>query len=268
MEHQLGVLGVGHLATAVLQGAFEHGVLDPRTVLLADHDPARLEGFASMGCGVVGGASALRAATRILCAVRPQEFPAAAESLGPLGSEHLLVSVMAGLGAASIRTALGGDCRVIRTMPNMGALLHCSMTAVAAGPGATADDIEFVDRLFGAIGLVANVPEHLLSAATAVSGSGPGWVYLLAAAMVEAAESVGFEPELSQTMVRQTILAAARTLETSDQSIERLLEGIASKGGTTEAGLAAMREHGFVDAVRAGIVAARDRGDALGAADQ
>lgn len=268
MGHELGVLGVGHLAKAILQGTFEHGVLEPGAVLLADHDPVKLERFAAMGCGVVDAASGLRGADRILCAVRPQEFPAAAESIGPLGPEHLVVSVMAGLGSEAIRAALGGACRVVRTMPNMGALLQCSMTAVAPGPGATADDIEFVDRLFGAVGLVADVEERLLSAATAVSGSGPGWVYLLAAAMVEAAESVGFDPNLSDTMVRQTILAAARNLETSDQSIEQLLGGIASKGGTTEAGLAAMREHGFVEAVRAGITAARDRGDALGAAAQ
>ncbi|MEE2718311.1 MAG: pyrroline-5-carboxylate reductase [Planctomycetota bacterium] len=268
MGHELGVLGVGHLATAILQGAFEHGVLEPRSVLLADHDHARLEHFAAQGCLVVDSTAELNSAPRVLCAVRPQEFAVAAEELGALGPEHLLISVMAGLGAESIRAALGGDCRVVRTMPNMGALLHCSMTAVSPGPGANADDIEFVDRLFGAVGLVADVEERLLSAATAVSGSGPGWVYLLAAAMVEAAESVGFDPSLSDTMVRQTILAAARNLEASDRSIESLLDGIASKGGTTEAGLAAMREHGFVDAVRAGIVAARDRGDALGAADQ
>ena len=264
MEHQLGVLGVGHLATAILQGAFEHGVLDPRSVVLADHLPDRLERFASQGCRIADSVSDLHSASRILCAVRPQEFPAAAQELGGLAADHLVISVMAGVGSDAIRAALGGDCRVVRTMPNMGALLHCSMTAIAPGADASADDVEFVDELFGAIGLVANVPEHLLSAATAVSGSGPGWVYLLAAAMVEAAGSVGFEPELSQTMVRQTILAAARTLETSDQSIERLLEGIASTGGTTEAGLNVMREHGFVETVRAGVTAARDRGDELG----
>ena len=264
MEHQLGVLGVGHLATAILQGAFEHGVLDPGSVVLADHASERLERFASQGCRIAGSTSELHSASRILCAVRPQEFPAAAKELGGLASDHLLISVMAGIGSDAIRTALGGGCRVVRTMPNMGALLHCSMTAVAPGPGASKADVEFVDRLFGAVGLVADVPEHLLSAATAVSGSGPGWVYLLAAAMVEAAESVGFESDLSHTMVRQTILAAARTLETSDQSIERLLAGIASKGGTTEAGLNVMREHGFVETVRAGVAAARDRGDELG----
>ena len=101
MGHELGVLGVGHLATAILQGAFEHGVLEPRSVLLADHDRARLERFASQGCLVVDTPSELNSAPRVLCAVRPQEFTVAAEELGTLGSDHLLISVMAGLGADS-----------------------------------------------------------------------------------------------------------------------------------------------------------------------
>ncbi|MEE2718243.1 MAG: pyrroline-5-carboxylate reductase [Planctomycetota bacterium] len=267
MELQLGVLGVGHLSTAILQGVFEHGVLDPGSVLLADRDPDRLEDFAGLGCPVVPSTELVRA-PRILCAVRPQDFPAAAAELAPLGSEHLVISVMAGLGSDSIRNSLGGACRVVRTMPNAGAVLGCSMTAVARGPGATDDDDAFVERLFGAIGLTVEIDERMLSAATAVSGSGPGWVYLLASAMHDAAVAVGFDSQLADTKVRQTILAAARTLETSGQPFDQLIEGIASKGGTTEAGLRVMRENGFVEAVVAGITAARDRGDALGAADQ
>ena len=268
MAFELGVLGVGHLAGAVLEGAFEHGVLTPESIIVADHQADRREHFAGMGCAVAEQARGLRVAPRILCAVRPQDFAVASDELGPLDETHLVISVMAGIDSATIRSGLGGACRVIRTMPNTGAMLGCSMTAVAPGPGAIESDITFVNSLFGAIGRTVDIEESLLSAATAVSGSGPGWVYLLASAMVDAAVEVGFDPGTADTMTRQTILAAARCMAEGDTSVASLLQGIASKGGTTEAGLSAMAEHGFAEAVLAGIVAARDRGDALGAEGQ
>jgi len=268
MALKLSVLGTGHMASAILDGVFEHGILSPDEVRLFDHSPERLRRFAEMGCGIADSARALAESSRILCAVRPQEFPAAAELLGELSPDHLLISVMAGIDSATISRHLGGSCRVVRTMPNTGALIGCSMTAVSAGHGALDSDIEFVDTLFDAIGRTVDVDEGMLSAATAVSGSGPGWVYLLASSMIAAAAEVGIDGADADTMVRQTILAAARTLDSDDAGVEGLLAGIASKGGTTEAGLAAMRDAGFVESVRAGIVAARDRGDALGRSDQ
>ena len=268
MAYELGVLGAGHLAGAVLKGAFEHGVLEPGSIIVADHHAGRREHFAGMGCAVAEQSRGLRVAPRILCAVRPQEFAAAAAEVGPLDEAHLVISVMAGIDSATIQSALGGECRVIRTMPNTGAMLGCSMTAISPGPGARQPDIAFVDSLFDSIGRTVDIDESLLSAATAVSGSGPGWVYLLASAMVDAAVEVGFDPGTADLMTRQTILAAARCMAEGEATVATLLQGIASKGGTTEAGLSAMGEHGFEEAVRAGIIAARDRGDALGATGQ
>jgi len=268
MAYELGVLGAGHLAGAVLKGAFEHGVLDPGSIIIAEHHQERRDFFAGLGCAVAGEAGDLQEAPRILCAVRPQEFAAAAAEVGALDETHLVISVMAGVDSATIHSGFGGRCRVIRTMPNTGAMLGCSMTAIAPGPGAQPPDIAFVDSLFNSIGRTVDIDESLLNAATAVSGSGPGWVYLLASAMTDAAVEVGFDPETADLMTRQTILAAARSMAEGEVAVTTLLQGIASKGGTTEAGLSAMGEHGFEEAVRAGIIAARDRGDALGATGQ
>lgn len=268
MALQLSVLGTGHMASAILDGVFDHGILSPGEVRLYDRSPRRLERFSELGCGIADSAGELADSSRILCAVRPQEFPDAAVELGGLSADHLLISVMAGVDSSTISRLLGGDCRVVRTMPNAGALFGCSMTAVSAGHGAGDSDVEFVNSLFDAIGRTVDVDERLLSAATAVSGSGPGWVFLLASSMIAGAVDVGVSAADADVMVRQTIVGAAKLLEQDDSTVEALLAGITSRGGTTEAGLAAMRDAGFVDSVREGIVAARDRGDVLGRSDQ
>lgn len=263
MGHELGVLGVGHLATALLDGVFKGGVLAPEQVLLADQAPDRLERFAAMGCSIAPANAELKAAQRLLLAVRPQSFDDAASSLGDLKESHLVISVMAGLESTHIQVSLGGSCRVVRAMPNLGAAHGSSMTCMATGQGADEEDLEWACVLFNAIGMTSRIDESLMSAATAVCGSGPGWVYLLAASMAAGARDVGFDDEEAYAMVRQVLKGASQALAATDLDMDSLLDSVASAGGTTEAGLAAMRSKGFEEAVRAGIIAARDRGEEL-----
>ncbi len=263
MGFELGVLGVGHLASALLDGVFKRGVLAPEQVLLSDAHPVHLDRFAAMGCAIASSNADLKAAPRLLLAVRPQSFEEAASTLGPCADDQLVISVMAGLDSGRIRDALGGSCRMVRAMPNTGATYGASMTCVATGEGGTEEDLRWTTDLFDSIGLTTRIEESLMSAATAVCGSGPGWVYLLASSMVAGAREVGFDEAASEAMVRQVLLGASSVLEHSSSDLDALLDAVASKGGTTEAGLAAMRAGGFEEAVRAGIVAARDRGDEL-----
>ena len=129
--------------------------------------------------------------------------------------------------------------------------------------GGTEQDLQWTTDLFNSIGTTTPIDESLMSAATAVCGSGPGWIYLLASAMVAGARDVGFDEERSETMVRQVLQGASLVLENTSSSLESLLDAVASAGGTTEAGLDVMRTKGFEEAVRAGIIAARDRGEEL-----
>lgn len=263
MGCEMGVLGVGHLATALLDGVFKRGVLSPEQVLLSDHVPAQLDRFAAMGCTIASSNVELKAAPRLLLAVRPQSFVDAASSIGDLSSEQLVISVMAGLDSSTIQQALGGACRIVRAMPNTGATFGASMTCLATGAGGNEEDLQWTTNLFNAIGATAKIDESLMSAATAVCGSGPGWIYLLASAMVAGARDVGFDEERSQAMVRQVLRGASLVMDNTSSDLDMLLDSIASAGGTTEAGLDVMRSKGFEEAVRAGIIAARDRGEEL-----
>ena len=263
MTIQLGVLGVGHLASALLDGVLEHGVVSAEEVLLMDLDAGRTAPFARRGCQVASDAAALAAAPRLLLSVRPQSFADAAGALGALTESNLVISVMAGGTSEHIRSMLGGCCRVVRVMPNTAAAVGESMTTIAAGATATAEDLQWTTTLFDAVGRTCVIDESLMSAATAVCGSGPGWLKLFGSALAKAAMDVGFDADTADRLVRQTLLGAATTVRNSDQSFDALLDAVATAGGTTEAGLAAMRNDGFEDAVRRGVIAARDRGDAL-----
>jgi len=263
MTIELGVLGVGHLASGVLKGVFDHGILSPGEVVVSDLHLERVSPFADLGCVVGSDDTPLRSAPRILMAVRPQSMHDAAATLGLLEQSHLLISVMAGIGASDVQNACGGACRVVRVMPNTAAAIGESMTLIAPGVGATDEDVHWVTALFDSVGRTCVIDESLMSAATAVCGSGPGWLKLFALSMVKAACDVGFDARTADALVRQTLYGAASALQSSDQSIEALIESVATSGGTTEAGLEVMRSNGFEDAVRRGVIAARDRGDEL-----
>ena len=142
MGCEMGVLGVGHLASALLEGVFKHGVLSPEQVLLSDHVPAQLDRFAAMGCTIASSNAELKTAPRLLLAVRPQSFDEAAAGIGDLSSEQLVISVMAGLDSSTIQQALGGACRVVRAMPNTGATFGASMTCLATGAGGNEEDLQ------------------------------------------------------------------------------------------------------------------------------
>ena len=263
MAIQLSVLGVGHLASALLNGVFEHGILAPEQVLLMDQDASRVLSFAKRGCQVTEDAAALASAPRLMVAVRPQSFDDAAASVVGLDASNLVISVMAGFDSTRIQTGLGGLCRVVRVMPNTAAAIGESMTTIAAGDTATESDLQWTTELFDAVGRTCVIDESLMSAATAVCGSGPGWFKLFAQALSEAAIDVGFDSKTADLLVRQTLFGAAASVRNSEHTLEELLAAVATAGGTTEAGLAVMRSAGFEESVRRGVIAARDRGDEL-----
>ncbi|MDP6478867.1 MAG: pyrroline-5-carboxylate reductase [Phycisphaerales bacterium] len=262
MTVEIGFLGAGHMGLAIIKGGLSAGLWPPESVIVADSDAARRAAAGSLGCEAVSGSESLRAAPIVVLCVRPQDFPAAAAGLA--GSEpRLVISIMAGIESAIIGGSCGEAARVIRAMPNAPAAIGRGMTAIAKGVGATDGDFEAARRLFSGIGRTVAVSEGMMCAVTAVSGSGPAWVYLLAEAIRSEAVSLGLPDRTSDTLVRGMVEGAAAMLGGSELTPAELREAVTTPGGTTEAGLAAMREAGLVEAVRAGVAAACRRGEEL-----
>jgi pyrroline-5-carboxylate reductase len=151
-------------------------------------------------------------------------------------------------------------------MPNTPALVREGMTVLVGGGAATTDDVETARQLFVGVGeAVVVAEESLLDAVTAVSGSGPGFVFAFAEAWLRAAEAAGLAPDLAQRLVKQTLFGAAALWRQSAEPVERLRAMVTSPGGTTQAGLEALEARAFAQAVGAAIDAAARRSKELSA---
>ncbi len=265
---QLAVIGGGNMALAILLGAFEEEAIDPAGVVVAEPDEAKQAIFIDRGARCVRDASSLAdemvSDTQIMLAVKPQVFPAVASQLGDVG-DRVVISIMAGVQSETIRTALGGAARVVRTMPNTPAQVGMGVTAITLGAGAREGDDALAQSILGAVGDVVHIDENMLDAFTAVVGSGPAYVFALAEAMSTGARAVGIDAQLADRIVRGTIEGATSLLvDRGDQSPEALRLAVTSKGGTTAAAIGSMESEDFVGIVERAIIAARDRGAELG----
>jgi len=153
---------------------------------------------------------------------------------------------------------------VVRAMPNTAALVGAGAAAVAAGTGASDDDVTWAEEILGSVGTVVRVAEGQLDAVTGLSGSGPAYVFLLAEALVDAGVLVGLPRPVARSLAVQTLLGAARLLDETGETPEALRAAVTSPGGTTAAGLRALESRAVRAAVLEAVVAASERSRQLG----
>lgn len=237
---KLALVGAGKMGGAVLTGALRAGVLAPAEVGIYHPDEARRHNLAD-GFGVASlSDDDLHHAERILIAVKPQSFEAVAPLIARRNAPYL--SLMAGVSAITIAHRVGSH-RVVRAMPNLGARVGLSATALASLPQATADDLAIAHRLFGAIGTVYPLPESLFDAFTGLAGSGPAFAALFAEALADGGVRVGFSRDIARDLARQVLLATARLLEATPPG--NLKDEVASAGGTAITGVMALEQYGL-----------------------
>jgi pyrroline-5-carboxylate reductase len=263
MASRLGLIGGGNMGGAIVRGGIEAGVFAAREVIVADVDVARLDDFKSLGCETSLDARMAANAMQVVLAVKPQVFGQVAEAIAPLAQPKVVISIMAGLRSQAIRTALGEAARIVRVMPNTPCQIGTGMSAIALGDGANPGDEELTLSIFGALGRTVMVDESLMYAVTAVSGSGPAYVFLLAEAMEQAAVRLGIDQATANLLVKQTVMGAGKLLAESEQGAAALRKAVTSPGGTTAAALDVFEKRQFIDAVIEALTAARDRGHEL-----
>lgn len=253
------------MAEAIARGAITRGVVEASLMIAADPSAQRLAVFQSFGVeSATDNAGLVNAADTILLAVKPQTLPRLADALAGIDIDrHVVVSIMAGASCAKIEDAIGKPARVVRVMPNTPLMVGRGMAGVAMGPNARPGDDELAMRLFGACGEAIRVEESDLDAVTAVSGSGPAYVFYLAEAMQAAAAELGLSDN-ARLLVNQTILGSAELLSQSDDTPAELRRKVTSPGGTTEAAINHLDQNTVKDTIIAALRAARDRGVELG----
>ncbi len=258
------IVGGGVMGEAILSAALQAGVLARDSVTVVEKLPARRGQLASVyGVAVAGDFEAMAGADAVLLSVKPQEM---ASVRGKLNQGAVLVSIMAGTTIASLQQAFAHRA-VVRVMPNTPAAVKAGMSAWTATPEVTADQRDFVARLLSAIGReVYFDDEKKLDMATAVSGSGPAYVFLFIEALVEGAVSAGLPRAAAEEMVLQTVLGSALYALESGKSPADLRAQVTSPAGTTAAGLLALEKGAFRAAVIECVRAAHQRAIELGKA--
>jgi pyrroline-5-carboxylate reductase len=263
----VGLVGAGALADALVGGLLAAG-LPPHRLWVAYRSPGpRVERFRAAGLHVTQDKAEVAAAARTLVLlVKPADAAAALAELRDLvRPDHRILSCMAGVSTAYIEGALGGQrTRVLRAMPNLGAAVGASATALAAGRFADAEDRQAARELLAALGDVVEVDEDLMDAVTAVAGSGPAYVYYLMEALGDAARALDLPAAVARRLILQTVFGAAKLALESGRPPADLRQAVSSPGGTTVAALEVLEACGFRGAVEAAVRRAAQRSRELG----
>lgn len=258
---KLGVIGVGNMGGAIIRGCITGG-FDPADITVCGHHPDQLKEMADkLGISVSASAESLTAASDIiLIAVKPANMAEVLYDIEPAFTEKkILVSIAAGRTIESLAASCGTARRIVRAMPNTPALVGSGMTALSRSEYVTDDDYRAVESIFSCIGLVQEVPEHLMDAVTGLSGSGPAYVYMFIEALADGGVLNGLPRKQAVELAAQTVLGSARmVLETGGHPGE-LKDAVCSPGGTTIEAVRELEACGFRSAVIEAVTAACEK---------
>lgn len=264
MPDVIAFIGGGQMAAALI-GGLRAGGHPAARIRVAEPDAARAAALArEHGVEVAARAQDVASgADALVLAVKPQVMREAVAGLAP-AAPTTVISIAAGVRIASLRQWLGGSAPIVRTMPNTPALLRCGVTALFAEADVPAAARDRAERVLAAAGATCWVgSEELIDAVTALSGSGPAYYFLVTEALREAGAALGLDAATASLLATRTLAGAGRMAETGTD-VATLRANVTSKGGTTEAALAALERGGlrplFADALRAAKARAAELG--------
>ena len=251
---KIGFLGAGAMGGAILSGAINAGVLDPKQVYVSDMSDKIKEKYAALGCNIVKDNEELgRAADIAVLAVKPQYAAPALEGF------KNSISIMAGVTVERLRKMIAGNIRVLRTMPNTPALVNAGAFALCNETDLTADERAFAEKLFGSIGIVEWMNEHLIDTACGLSGSGPAFVAEFIEALGDGGVLEGLPRATAYRLAAQTVMGTAKMILETGMHPAQLKDMVSSPGGTTITGCQVLEEMGFRAAAINAVQAATNK---------
>ena len=232
----LGIVGAGAMGGALLRGVLASGVPQSRVSAATKSDTSARAIAAELGIATGTNYRAFAGSTDIvILAVKPAQVEPALRELVASGlrSDALVISVAAGVSIKRIEAQLPATNPVIRAMPNTPCIVGLGMTAISGGTHATAEHLAIAQRLFSAVGKCITIEERQLNAVTAISGSGPAYIYLIIEALADAGVRVGLPRDVAMTLVTQTVLGSAAMVEQSDRHPAALRDDVTTPAGCT-----------------------------------
>jgi pyrroline-5-carboxylate reductase len=261
----LAFLGGGNMANALIGGLVAKG-FDARAISVIEVSPAARDKIARHGVRVSTAPDVATAkADTLVLAVKPQDARAALASIASAVGGKLVISIAAGVQLNALSRWLGGHDRIVRCMPNTPALIGAGITGLYAAPGVGAEDRKNAETILGAVGEVVWLPdERLLDPVTAVSASGPAYVFWLIEQLAAFAERSGIPPQDALRLAKHCVLGSAKLALESAEPPAQLRKNVTSKGGTTEAALRVFEEEKLAERFAKALAAATRRGGELG----
>jgi pyrroline-5-carboxylate reductase len=263
---RIAFIGGGNMATALIGGLLQRGFAASDMTVVEIQDEARTRLEQRFGVSTAAAISAdLGAAEVLVLAVKPQQMREVARGLQPCIGKQLVITIAAGIRCDDLSRWLGGYGRLVRAMPNTPALVQSAITGLFAAAGAHAEDRARAERILSAVGDTLWLDqESQLDAITAVSGSGPAYVFYFMESLQQAAESLGFSTEHARKLAQATFAGAVKLAGDSDEPPATLRARVTSKAGTTERALQALEGDGVREAVVRAVSMAERRSRELG----
>jgi pyrroline-5-carboxylate reductase len=264
-------VGGGNMASALIGGLLQQGVSPAALAVVEIGEQARARLESAFGVRTVAAADAtvVGGADVVLLAVKPQQMREVALALAPLLAGQLVLTIAAGIRVDDLSRWLGGHRRIVRVMPNTPALIRRGVSGLYAPPGVSAAQREQAERILGAVGTTLWCErEEMLDAVTAISGSGPAYVFYFLEALERAGTGLGFDAAAAKALAYGTFAGAVGLAQASEEPPATLRARVTSKGGTTEAAIRTLDAAGVGDAIvaaaRAAEARARELGDQFG----
>jgi pyrroline-5-carboxylate reductase len=265
--HPLAILGVGVMGETVLSGLLRAGWHPDQIVASHRRPERRQELTVRYGIQMRENAKAVADAETVLLVVKPQDMSDLLAEIAPaIKPGALVVSLAAGVDSAFIESHLPEGVAVVRVMPNTPAQVDEGMAAISPGSHSTQDHLDRVTEILSATGRVITVPERYQDAVTAISGTGPAYLFFVVEAMIEAGVHLGLPRSTATELVVQTMLGSAKLLRETGEHPTVLRERVTSPGGTTTAAVRQLEDHKVRAAFLVAMEAARDRSRELAAA--
>jgi pyrroline-5-carboxylate reductase len=262
---KLGFIGGGNMAAAMIGGLLQKGIAREDIVVAEQQEERRAWMAREFGVAAVDDAAAALAADIVVLAVKPQQLRAALCCMPAPRPEQLIVSIAAGVRASDISRWLHGHPTVVRAMPNTPALVGAGITGLYALPAVSEAQRAQATRVLEAVGVVVWVEsEAQIDAVTAISGSGPAYVFLFIEALEQAAIDLGLPAETARQLTLQTFLGASALAIKDKSTPAELRARVTSKGGTTERGILALEEGGVKYVIGLAARAAAERAEEMG----
>ena len=258
-RYRLGFIGAGKLGSSVIRGLARANFCPPREIIAGEPNADTRDSLQELGISVTAENPEVAEHSGIIfIAVKPAVVLPVLRETAALIQEKFVISLAAGIRLKSMEEI--ANARFMRAMTNTPSAVCRAATALARGARTTSHDVDLARTIFTAIGIVVEVNEVQIDAVTALSGSGPAFLYSVIEALAQGGEKSGLPSDVAGTLATQTVLGAAQLASESKLSLEELRKMVVTPGGTTAAGLAAMEKHGTSEGLIAALEAATKRG--------